>query len=143
MNLPCTLTWRAILRIGLGSIAIVAALGKVSQGVGFLENISTFELIPPSLVALFGAILLVAELCVGLMLIIDWRTKIAACVLIAMLGMFVVAMVNVLAQSRAVDCGCFGVFGGEEIGLTSLARNFALIGLSIPLLLNRRRSREK
>jgi hypothetical protein len=142
MTLPCTLTWRAILRIGLGTAVIVAAVGKALQGTRFLEDISAFELIPPSLVALSGVILVAAELCIGLMLITDWRTKIAACVLITMLGIFDAAMVNVLLQSRVVDCGCFGVFGGEEIGLASLARNLALIGMSMPLLLEGRQGRE-
>ena len=92
---------------------------------------SLYDKVTP-IISVFVWVILANELLIGLMLIVDYKTKIASLLLISLLCLFsIVLIVNILYPSSELKtCGCFGVLWEEPITWWSVLRNVVLIGMA-------------
>jgi putative oxidoreductase len=129
------------LRLALGGLFIVAGLLKLRDPSTFANEVANYHLVP-ALAPLLAATLPAIEILSGAVLVIApsrWRT--AAALLIAlMMGLFSIAVSQVLARGINISCGCFGGSSGPVTGWT-LARDIGLLASAV--LLVRLESTEK
>jgi len=124
---PRTYDWRmnALLltvRCLLAAVFFVAAFGKFLDLRGAQRALEDFgvtaRMARPGRVALP-----VAELAVGLALVIRPSARWGAVAALVLLGIFVGAVARAMSQGRAPDCHCFGQIHSEPAGRSNLLRN--------------------
>lgn len=122
--------WLALaLRLYLGGLFVYASMYKISHPAVFAETIAAYQMVPHMLVNPMAAVLPWLELACGLLLIAGVRSK-AACVLImAMLVMFIVALVWVLVMDIPIGCGCF-TGQEDEAGIMTVLRDLAWLAMA-------------
>jgi uncharacterized membrane protein YphA (DoxX/SURF4 family) len=116
-----------LLRLGLGVLFIIAAVGKLRDPGTFAVEIANYRFLP-GLAPYLAVTLPAVELVVGVALIVApraWR-KAAALGMVLLLAMFTVAVAQVVARGINVDCGCFGGTSGAVTGMT-VARDVGLL----------------
>lgn len=117
-----------LLRLALGGLFVTAGVLKLRDPGTFASEVANYHLVP-AMAPLLAVTLPVVEILSGAALILArsrWRT--AAALLIALLmGLFTIAVSQVLARGINVSCGCFGSSSGPVTGWT-LARDLGLLG---------------
>lgn len=96
------------LQIVLGTVFLVAALGKLRKPSRFAAAIREYELVPSVLSGPLAATLVVVESLVGISLLSGWSLDVGLPVAGGLLVIFAVAVGINLRRGRAVPCGCFG-----------------------------------
>jgi uncharacterized membrane protein YphA (DoxX/SURF4 family) len=71
------------------------------------------------------------EIAIGAILVVQVARQPAALAATAMLVVFTVLIVMQLAQGRRPPCACFGAWSAKPLGAGHVARNVALIALSV------------
>jgi uncharacterized membrane protein YphA (DoxX/SURF4 family) len=123
--------WLArIIRFALGGLFIWAALTKISDSVGFVEDLANYQLLPPELVTPAGYFLPWLELVCGLALVVGLAARGAALWICLQLAVFLVALGINLARGVDVDCGCFGP-GGSGSTMEAFTRDLLLTPLAV------------
>src|SRR5579859_6020613 len=134
-----------IARLVVGGIFLLAGIDKVIAPGAFADAVRAFHLLPPALVLPFAFVVPWIELLVGAYLVVGYLCRIAAAGSIALLGMFVFALITSLVSGDTNHaCGCFGsgggvngvlslLEGGQTIGWWDPIRDLILIGMSILL----------
>lgn len=106
------LPWYAtVLRFAFAALLITSAVGKLLDNRGFAEVVRTYEVLPDALTLVTALALSLAELALGLVLLVGAYLAPAAVVTL-LLHLGYVAWLG-LAYLRGLDiqnCGCFGVF---------------------------------
>jgi putative oxidoreductase len=116
------------LRLGLGTLFVVAGALKWRDPAGFAQEIANYHLLPglaPHLAVVLPAI----EITAGLALLaapLSWR-RAAAAALVLVTAAFTVAVASAVVRGLDISCGCFGAGSGRVTWLTVL-RNLALLG---------------
>jgi methylamine dehydrogenase accessory protein MauD len=116
-------------RLGLVAVFGLAAIGKLADRHGAREAVVRFG-VPRALVNPVALGLPVVELLIAGGLLVTASVTWAAAAAIAMLTIFCVAIVRLLARGEAPDCHCFGGLGSAPVGRGTLVRNLALAGLA-------------
>ena len=98
-----------IVRIILGLILVLAAIGKIPAQAKFVDVVSHYGLLPWSLAQVYGIILPWLELILGTCLILGLFTRIAAGVSILMIISFIIANGTAVYSENIMECGCFGL----------------------------------
>lgn len=123
-----------VLRVALGALFIYAGIGKLRDVSSFIDEIANYRLVPV-LAPLLGNTLPTIEIVAGLALVVArpaWRH--AAALLVAVLmTVFTIAVASAWLRGIDVRCGCFGT-GGGPIGPLTVARDAALLGVSLFVL---------
>jgi peroxiredoxin/uncharacterized membrane protein YphA (DoxX/SURF4 family) len=117
-------------RLFLAAVFLVAAFGKFADLPGSRRAVAAFG-VPTALAGPVGFLLPVAELAVGICLIIGrtaWGASIAALVLLAA---FIAGIGISLARGEKPDCHCFGQIHSEPIGVSTLVRNLFLAAVAL------------
>lgn len=122
-----------IIRVVLAALLATAGIAKLADLKGAEKAAKGFGI--PGPLATFGpAILSVAEIVLGLMLLfpsVSWFGAIGAAVLLVA---FIVMMMYQWSKGNAPDCHCFGQLHSEPVGIKSIIRNVIFLGLAaIPL----------
>jgi peroxiredoxin len=116
-------------RVGLAAVFAAAALGKLADRDGVRLALERFG-VPARLLATIGVALPVVELLVagGLMFVASaaW----AAVGAVALLLVFCVAIVRLLARGETPNCHCFGSVGSAPVGRRTLARDLVLVAVA-------------
>ena len=115
-------------RITTGFIFLAAGALKMLNHDGFMQALATYKLFSPALTDVLAILLPVAEIMLGLLLILDIRTKAVSLVMTALLVAFTLVALAVSLQGSEVACGCFPV--AEEpktIGIFFFVRNGLLV----------------
>lgn len=125
------MTLRALLRIVLGLVFVVASLDKTLNPAAFASIVFNYSILPDHLVNVAALLLPWLELLVGLCLIFDMMTLGASGIAFGLMCVFIAALgINAL---RGIDvaCGCFStdVSGGGS-GLWTLGRDAGLLLLA-------------
>lgn len=123
-------------RIGLGTLFIYSAWGKIADPGLFASMVMRYEMLPEFMVGIFSLTLPMVELLTGLALILTKWLREAAMLVTLLLAMFIVALSVAVIRGLDIDCGCFGVpsIGGRSELLLAIARDFALLAPSVWLL---------
>lgn len=100
-------------RLILAGVVIWAGVAKMVEPTESVRAVQAYQLLPDPLEVLLGYGLPFAEVALGLLLVLGFATRFAACCTgLLMLG-FIVGISSAWARGLAIDCGCFG--GGGTV----------------------------
>jgi uncharacterized membrane protein YphA (DoxX/SURF4 family) len=126
------LAW--LLRLGLGALLVTAGLGKLADPTAFAVEVANYRLLP-GLAPYLAVTLPGVEIAIGLGLVLlpaPWR-RAAALAATVLMGLFTVAVTQVVARGINVSCGCFGGESGP-VTFYTVGRDLALLAASAWLL---------
>ena len=125
------------IRLYIGGLFVYASWHKIVHPELFALDVATYDVLPLVLVNPMAIILPYVELIAGVMLIVGFRARAGAVMVIGMLFMFAVALVLALAKGLDVSCGCFASQTMEEDPLTwmTLFRDLMWILLAFYILI--------
>jgi len=130
-----------ILRLLLGALFVVASTMKMRSPQDFALSVKAFKIFPEAgdhLVMLTTFWVPWLELTAGVLVLLGLWTRAAAVVLGALLIVFLVGIVSVLARGLDVDCGCFGKLDAictGSLGACHIVRNAVLLGIAAFLVI--------
>ena len=120
-----------IVQIFLGLILIVSGIAKVIDPEKAISLMVSFNILPGFLIMIIMAVLPVAEIGTGCMLVCRlyeaWADA-GACVLF--FGFFLVSVYGTLLGLNS-DCGCFGSVMESRFGWGMVVRNGVFLGMSL------------
>lgn len=121
-----------IIKVALGGLLLYAGLLKIQDPTAFAEQIANYRFFP-ELAPLMAAALPVVEIVVGGTLILasprsGWLPA-AALGSTLLMGVFAVAVVQVVLRGIDTTCGCFGA-GSSKVDWLTVGRVLLLGGLS-------------
>lgn len=126
-----------IMTLCLAALWLAAGLHKLTDLTMFERSVAAYDIVPRALIPLFGRLLPVLELALGVSLLIA-RTRLAAAVLGALLlaGYGAAIAANLHRGRHDLDCGCLGFGAQSQISSTLVWRNgvAAVASLSVGLL---------
>jgi uncharacterized membrane protein YphA (DoxX/SURF4 family) len=122
-----------IARLLLGSILIVAALGKLPDQVRFVEVVNSYGLLPQYMAEIYGWSLPWIELIVGTGLITGLFARYFAGISFLMIISFIVA--NGTAVYEKIFCPCFGGEAGLIKTSDALAIDVVMLLLALIIML--------
>jgi len=112
-----------IVRLLLGSILVVAALGKLPDQVRFVEVVNSYGLLPPIMAEIYGWSLPWVEIIAGTGLIAGLLARYFAGISFLMIISFIIA--NGTAVYEKIFCPCFG----GEAGLIKTSDALGILGI--------------
>ena len=123
------------LRLLLGSIFLVAGIGKLPHGTELLSIVTGYGLLPESMAYIYASSLPLIEIIIGLLLILGLFPRLISAFSIALTSSFVIANVYSLLSGTSIGgmCGCFG----EIMPLThiqSFVLNFIMLSIALHLV---------
>jgi uncharacterized membrane protein YphA (DoxX/SURF4 family) len=121
-------------RLVVGGVWLVAGLLKLPDPAGNVRAVRAYQLLPESLVPLVGYALPVAEILVGVCLLLGLVTRVMAVLSALLLVAFVIGIASAWARGLQIECGCFGGGGGPAENATAaypwdIARDLGLLVL--------------
>jgi uncharacterized membrane protein YphA (DoxX/SURF4 family) len=124
------------IRIVLGSIFILAAIGKIPEGAKFVDVVTGYGILPWELAKAYGLVLPWLELVLGVCLVIGILPRVAAGVSVLAILSFIIANGTAVYSYEAhVDyCGCFGVGFGETYYLLMKTSDALIIDIIMMVL---------
>jgi hypothetical protein len=120
----------ATVRTALALLVLTAALHKIRDPARFRATVADYRLLPPRLVTVGAAILVLSEVAVAVALAgaRTWGLAGAA----ALLGLYAVAIaVNLARGRRHLDCGCTGPALRRPISGWLVFRNLVLVAVAL------------
>ena len=129
-----------VLRLGLGSMFLYSAWGKIQDPGMFQTVVDNYRMLPECVTALFSTTMSMAELIVGAMFIFTKWTREAAFATTVMLLMFIVALAQAQMRGLDISCGCFSDSEkGPHALLLALARDVLLAVPTVWLMIKGQR----
>ncbi len=95
------------LRLFLGGLFLYAAWDKILHPAAFSETVMNYKLLPRQLVHLFALWLPWLELVVAILILMGVWARASAVLMSAMMGMFLVAILQAVLRGIDTHCGCF------------------------------------
>jgi hypothetical protein len=123
-----------VFRTGLGAVCLLAGVEKVRAPQKFCEGVRQYGLVSVRLAPIVGAVLIAAELGLGVLLVSGLVPALAALGAIALFGIFAAALAVSLARSNTAPCHCFGASKVEKISPVALVRALTLTGIAAAVL---------
>lgn len=121
-----------VTRLFLGILFIYAALDKIRNPGPFSDLVLNYHILPDPVVNVFALWLPVVELVAGVLLILGIWSQAASGLVMAMLAMFIVAIVQGVARGIDTHCGCFTQGGkGSPISVWTILRDFCFLAVSV------------
>ncbi len=133
---------RTIIRLALGGIFLYAGFAKIADPTAFAGNIAAYRVLPYFGNYLAAAILPWLEALCGVLLIVDFRTRGAAAVILVLTSVFMAALVSTIVRGLDIDCGCFRHGGAKTSAWTALGRDALLFAGTLMVLRKGRRNAE-
>lgn len=101
-------------RLGLAFVFLLSSWGKLYEPIKFLGAVEQYQILPALLVPLFAVSLPGVEFAaaIGVLLPKTWRA--AMYLIIAMILMFLTALISVMLRKIEIDCSCFDMLGVKE-----------------------------
>ncbi len=126
-----------LVRIALGLVFIYASVHKIRDPVAFAGSVAAYKILPYGLNFLVAAILPWVELICGLLLVIGYKVKAAASIVIAMNLVFIVALSSTIVRGLDIDCGCFKQGGEKTPAWEVITRDIMFLVAAIFLAVNK------
>jgi thiol-disulfide isomerase/thioredoxin len=117
-------------RVLLAVVFGVAGMAKLRQPAASRATLEDFG-VQPRLARIGARLLAPAELVVAVAALFLPTARLGALGAALLLSVFCVGIANALRQGRRPDCGCFGQVRPTPVGPTTLARNAALLGVAL------------
>ncbi|WP_308259116.1 MauE/DoxX family redox-associated membrane protein [Pseudonocardia sp. H11422] len=131
--------WASTLaRLVLGVVWIVAGALKVGDLDASVRAVRAYRLLPEIAAQMIGAGLPLAEITLGVLLLVGLGVRIVAIVSAVLMAAFVVGIASAWIRGLQIDCGCFGSGGELAAGESpaygvELARDGALLLITVLL----------
>ncbi|NMH92991.1 DoxX family membrane protein [Pseudonocardia bannensis] len=127
-----------LVRLVLGVVWIVAGALKVGDLDESVRAVRAYRLLPEIGAQMIGAGLPLAEITLGVLLLVGLGVRVAAIVSVLLMAAFVVGIASAWIRGLRIDCGCFGTGGELAAGESptygfELARDAALLVLAVLL----------
>jgi uncharacterized membrane protein YphA (DoxX/SURF4 family) len=124
-------------RVYLGVVFLLACLHKIADPPSFAVDIATYQLLPLPLLNLAALVLPWVELLAGAMLVLGFRTRAAALLVVGMMVIFMIALGWALHLGLDMSCGCFAAGAGESDPITgwTMARDAGWLALGLYVLI--------
>ncbi len=122
------------LRVVLALVFGVAGIGKLADRAGARQSIREFGM-PGAMAGSLATALVAAELVGAAALLTGRWSWWGATIALALLALFIAAIVANLLRGRTPDCHCFGKLHSEPVGWSTVARNLVLASLAVAVLL--------
>ncbi|GAA3154265.1 hypothetical protein GCM10010466_51530 [Planomonospora alba] len=135
--LRTALPWvTTVSRLVLGGVLIAAGWGKIGAPVLSVQAVKAYELLPESVATAVGYGLPIAEIVIGVLLIVGLLTRVAGVVSALLMLAFVIGIASAWARGLRIDCGCFGgggqlAAGQEPSYLVDILRDFGFFALGV------------
>ncbi|HEX2895885.1 MAG TPA: MauE/DoxX family redox-associated membrane protein [Marmoricola sp.] len=110
-------------RLVVGAVWLAAGYEKFSDPAGTVRAVRAFQLLPESVVPTFGHLLPVAEIVMGVCLLVGVLTRVSAVVSATLLFAFIVGISLAWARGLEIQCGCFGGGGYTENAAAGYVRD--------------------
>lgn len=120
-----------VIRVALGLVFMYAGIIKIMDPIAFAGSVAAYQILPYGLNYLVAAILPWVEVLCGLLLVIGCRIRAAACLIIAMNLVFVVALASTIVRGLDIDCGCFRQGGEKTSAWVAIARDVVFIAAAV------------
>ena len=120
-----------VARLVLAAVFMVAGAAKRRRRVQFERAVRAYEVGGDRVVALLASFLPAVEVSAGALLLFGLATQPAAVVVAGLLIVFIAASVRQLVRGRDIECGCFGSAGMHRLSWLGVARNAALLALTM------------
>jgi hypothetical protein len=123
-----------LLRLFIGGIILVPAVGKSLGLRGFAQVLETYQAFPTGLLIPRGLLVTSIELALGIWLLWGWRLTSAARASIALnAGYAVWLLISLWRGLTLSNCGCFGVFFPQPLTWLSPVEDLVLVSLCYAL----------
>lgn len=117
-------------RLALAAVFLWAAYTKLRDPwMIFAMEIDAMHIVPDRMVEFLARTMPWFELLLGVLLVIGMQMRYVASAATAVLAVFFTTLLVLYLRGFQGDCGCFGP--GEQLGPKTLARDGALLALSI------------
>lgn len=118
----------AAVRLLLGAMLLLSGALKLPDPGQFAQVVARYDIIPAGLVPYTAVLVPALETVLGLMVLVGYRIRAAACISLAMMVSFAVFITINLARGRSFECGCFnaGILGiefGETVSAWLVVRD--------------------
>lgn len=122
---------RLIARLVLAWVFISAGMPKIQDPVAFAVSIDGFRIIDGSLSAWVALVLPWLELVIGIGLLMPWLRRASACIMAALLAIFITLHASAWIRGLDISCGCFGESADSPDYAWLILRNLALLAIAI------------
>lgn len=125
------LAW--IVRLYLGWLFLMACWHKIAHPEAFALDVATYQLLPRSLIHAFAIYVPWLELLVGVCLVVGYRVRAAASLVVLLMASFIIALVWALHLGLDMSCGCFAsqaAAGEDSISWRTLVRDLSWLALA-------------
>jgi putative oxidoreductase len=123
-----------LVRMALGLVFIYAGILKIIDPVAFAGSVAAYKILPYGLNYMVAAVLPWVETLCGLLLVVGYRVKAAACIVIIMNLVFMTALVSTIIRGLDVDCGCFKQGGEKTPAWVAIIRDVFFLAAAIFLV---------
>jgi putative oxidoreductase len=110
-----------ICRCFLAGLFLYSGAVKVQGTLQFAATISSYQLLPFSLVLPLAKYLPWFEIVLGILLLTGWKMRYASLITVGLLAVFIAALTLTWLRGIDADCGCFA--GRERISPYTIARD--------------------
>jgi uncharacterized membrane protein YphA (DoxX/SURF4 family) len=118
-------------RLFLGILFVYASIDKIRNPGPFSDTVLNYHVLPYIVVNLFSLWLPFVEFVVGAFLLLGVWSKAASGLILAMMVMFLVAIVQGVARGIDTHCGCFTQGGqGEPISVWTILRDTSFLAVA-------------
>jgi putative oxidoreductase len=122
---------RWVCRLGLAALFVYAAVPKLWDPAGFVQDLSHYRVVPEALLGPLSIGLPALELCAGLALLTPAYMRGGAALLAGLLATFAVAMAQAKLRGINLECGCFGAGSGLQVSWSKVAIDAGLAMLAL------------
>lgn len=112
-------------RLGLAAVWLISGGIKVADPTQTVVAVRAYQLLPADLVRPVAAVMPMAEIAIGLLLLIGLAVRVSAIASVAMLLVLIAVIISVWARGLSIDCGCFGGGGPADVDGWDYAREIA------------------
>lgn len=123
-----------VVRLYLGWVFLFACWHKIVHPEAFALDVATYQLLPRSLVHAFAIYVPWLEMLVGVCLVVGFRARAAALLVVVLMLSFIVALVWALHLGLDMSCGCFAsqaAAGEDSISWRTLVRDLTWFALAV------------
>ena len=126
-----------LFRLVLGGVFIWAGIIKITNPLGFAQDISNYQILPQSISFFLALFLPWIEVICGVFIITGLFLRSSSLFLCGLLGGFLILIIVTLIRGIDVECGCFGSLG-RQVDYKLLLTDCALLFLSLNIFFFRK-----
>ena len=126
-----------LFRLILGGVFIWAGIIKITNPLGFAQDIANYQVFPQSLSFFLALFLPWIEVICGVFILTGLFLRSSSALLTCLLAGFLVLIIVTLIRGIDVECGCFGSLG-RQVDYKLLLTDGALLFLSLNIFFYRK-----